>query len=88
VFYLKKGGSIVGKLISEDGNKYVIAQNPFAMQNTKEVLKKEVTRTRVSEISPMLPGLINSLNAEELKDLLAYLKSGGNPKDKMFSSKK
>ncbi|NBT08481.1 MAG: heme-binding protein, partial [Chitinophagia bacterium] len=88
VFYLKKGGSIVGKLISEDGSKYVIAQNPFAMQNTKEVLKNEVTRTRVSEISPMLPGLINSLNAEELKDLLAYLKSGGNPKDKMFSSKK
>ena len=88
VFYLKKGGSIVGKLISEDGTKYVIAQNPFAMQNTKDVLKKDVTRTRVSEISPMLPGLINSLNAEELKDLLAYLKSGGNPKDKMFSSKK
>ena len=88
VFYLKKGGSIVGKLISEDGTKYVIAQNPFAMQNTKDVLKKDVTRTRVSEISPMLPGLINSLNAEELKDLLAYLKSGGNPKDKMFSTKK
>jgi len=88
VFYLKKGGSIVGKLISEDGTKYVIAQNPFAMQNTKDVLKKDVTRTRVSEISPMLPGLINSLNEEELMDLLAYLKSGGNPKDKMFSSKK
>jgi putative heme-binding domain-containing protein len=88
VFYLKKGGSIVGKLISEDGSKYVIAQNPFAMQNTKDVLKKDVIRTRVSEISPMLPGLINGLNAEELKDLLAYLKSGGNPKDKMFSAKK
>ena len=88
VFYLKKGGSIVGKLISEDGTKYVIAQNPFAMQNTKDVLKKDVTRTRVSEISPMLPGLINSLNEEELMDLLAYLKSGGNPKDKMFNSKK
>ena len=58
------------------------------MQNTKDVLKKDVTRTRVSEISPMLPGLINSLNAEELKDLLAYLKSGGNSKDKMFSTKK
>jgi hypothetical protein len=36
----------------------------------------------------MLPGLINSLNEEELMDLLAYLKSGANPKDKMFSSKK
>jgi hypothetical protein len=36
----------------------------------------------------MLPGLINSLNEEELKDLLAYLKSGGNSKDKMFNSRK
>ena len=88
VFYLKKGGSIIGKLISEDADKYVIAQNPFAMQNTKDVPKKEVLRTRVSEISPMLPGLINGLNAEELKDLLAYLKSGGNSKDKIFSTKK
>ena len=88
VFYLKKGGSLIGKLISEDGDKYVIAQNPFAMQNTKEVPKKDVLRTRVSEISPMLPGLINGLNAEELKDLLAYLKSGGNANDKMFTKKK
>jgi len=88
VFYLKKGGSILGKLISQDNDKYIIAQNPFAMEITKEVPKKEVTRTRVSEISPMLPGLINGLNAEELKDLLAYMKSGGNPNDKIFATKK
>jgi hypothetical protein len=36
----------------------------------------------------MLPGLINGLNAEELKDLLAYMKSGGNPNDKIFATKK
>ena len=35
-------------------------------------------------ISMMLPGLINALNPEELKDLVAYLLSGGNPQDKMF----
>ena len=87
IFYLKKGGSIMGKLMSEDGDKYVIAQNPFAMQNTKEILKSDVSRTRVSDISPMLPGLINRLNAEELKDLLAYLKSGGNPKHEVFAAK-
>ena len=33
----------------------------------------------------MPPGLINTLNEDELKDLLAYLLSGGNPQDKMFS---
>jgi hypothetical protein len=32
----------------------------------------------------MPPGLINSLNPEELKNLLAYLLSGGNPDDPMF----
>jgi cytochrome c1 len=32
----------------------------------------------------MPPGLINSLNEEELKDLIAFLQSGGNPNDKAF----
>jgi hypothetical protein len=35
----------------------------------------------------MMGGLINRLNGEELKDLLAYLKSGGNPKDSIFIAK-
>ena len=34
----------------------------------------------------MMPlGLLNSLNEDEVKDLLAYLLSGGNEKDKMFA---
>jgi hypothetical protein len=32
----------------------------------------------------MPPGLINALNEEELKDLLAYLLSAGNSNDPMF----
>jgi putative heme-binding domain-containing protein len=87
VFYLKDGGSIVGRMISQDDNKYVISQNPFAPLTTREIAKKEVIRTRVSEISPMLPGLIDRLNSEEVRDLLAYLKSGGNAKDTIFSKK-
>lgn len=85
VFSLKKGGSIVGRLISKDNEKYVISQNPFAPQQTREVKIADVASTRVSEISPMLPGMINRLNPEELKDLLAFLKAGGNPQDTIFS---
>jgi hypothetical protein len=33
-------------------------------------------------------GLINSLNPDELKDLVAYLLSGGNPDDPMFAKAK
>ncbi|MFM2197667.1 MAG: hypothetical protein RLZZ505_1099 [Verrucomicrobiota bacterium] len=37
-----------------------------------------------SSISQMPPGLINSLSANELRDLIAYLLSRGNPEDPMF----
>ncbi|HVM86942.1 MAG TPA: hypothetical protein VMT76_02055 [Puia sp.] len=88
VFYLKDGSSVIGRLMNEDADKYYISQNPFAPQSLREIAKKDVLRTRLSEISVMLPGLINRLNAEELKDLLAYLKAGGNPQDSIFSAKK
>ncbi|MEO6723457.1 MAG: c-type cytochrome [Ferruginibacter sp.] len=87
VFFLKEGGSVVGRTISQDESKYIISQNPFDPKTTREILKKDVIRTRVSEVSPMLPGLINRLNPEELKDLLAYLKSGANPQDTIFKKK-
>ena len=88
VFYLKEGGSTLGRVISQDDDKYTISQNPFSPQTTREVLKKDVTRTRVSEVSPMLSGMINRLNGEELKDLLAYLKSGGDKNNDVFKPKK
>src|SRR5665213_2993624 len=88
VFYLKDGSSVVGRLMNQDADKYYVSQNPFSPQTLREIAKKDVIRTRLSEVSIMLPGLINRLNGEELKDLLAYLKAGGNPKDSIFSDKK
>jgi putative heme-binding domain-containing protein len=88
VFYLKDGGSVLGRLIREEGDNYVISQNPFAPQIVREIPKKEVARTRVSEVSPMLPGMINRLNSEELKDLVAYLVAGGDPNNAVYSGKK
>jgi hypothetical protein len=36
----------------------------------------------------MLPGMINGLNREELKDLMAYLKSGGNKNHSVYQVNK
>jgi putative heme-binding domain-containing protein len=44
----------------------------------------DVKSIKVSPISQMPPGLINSLSTDELRDLIAYLMSRGNPEDPMF----
>ena len=87
-FYMKDGSSIVGRLKNQDKDKYYINQNPFAPQQVREVLKKDVARTSISDApSIMLPRLINSLNPEELKDLMAYLVSGGNKDHEVYKKK-
>ena len=41
----------------------------------------EIEAIRPSDVSQMPKGLIDPLNPEELRDLLAYLMSGGDPKN-------
>lgn len=84
---LKDGNSLVGRLVNEDDTAYYISQNPFAPDMLEKVLKADVVSVKSSQVSMMFPGLINSLNEDELKDLMAYLMSGGNENNKMFSSK-
>ena len=87
VFSLKDGSSVTGRLVKQDDNTYYISQNPFAPQDLKEVSKKNVQSTRISDVSPMLPGMINRLNPEELRDLMAYLVSGGNKDNAVYTGK-
>ena len=79
VLFLKNGQSVVGRLTNQDEEKYYLSQNPFAPDYIREVPKSEVTETKLSAVSVMPPGLINPLNEDELKDLIAYLMAGGNP---------
>jgi putative heme-binding domain-containing protein len=85
VFFLRQGGSLTGRVIREDTDAYVVAQNPFAMHVTRKLPKKDVLRTRVSTVSSMLPNLVDRLNPEELKDLLAYIRSGGDPAHAVYT---
>ncbi len=87
ILELKTGGSVVGRLTNEDDANYYVSQNPFAPDVIRTVAKTEVKSTKVSEVSTMLPGMINRLNEEELKDLMAYLISGGNPNHEVYQNK-
>ena len=86
VFYLKDGSSVMGRLVRDDDNDYYVSQNPFAPQDLRKLPKNSVVRTQASKVSIMPPGLINSLNEDELKDLLAYLKSGGNKDNEVYKN--
>lgn len=86
VYILKNGQSVVGRQVNEDKLNYVISQNPFAPEQVRKIPKKDVTGKRNSPDSIMYPGLINSLNPNELRDLMAYLKSGGNQNNDVYKA--
>jgi putative heme-binding domain-containing protein len=84
VFTLNDGSSVLGRLKNEDENTYFISQNPFAPDVVREIPKKDVVSKKYSYISIMYPGLINRLNEEELKDLIAYLMAGGDENNEIY----
>ena len=87
VFSLKDGNSVVGRLISEEGDAYMISQNPYAPDVIRSIPKDQVTGTKMSTVSLMPPGTINRLGPDEVKDLLAYLIAGGDADNAIFAGK-
>jgi putative heme-binding domain-containing protein len=68
------GKTITGSLESEDDERVVLRPNPLAPEKT-EIAKAMIKERSVSEISPMPPGLLNSLKAEQILDLLAWFEN-------------
>ena len=82
---LQDGGVIVGRVMKEENGALMVAMNPLAPSDVISVPVTTVATRKPYPISMMPPGLMNRLNEEEVLDLLAYLQSGGNPKDKAFA---
>ena len=84
ILELKNGTTLIGRVTNEEGGILQVATNPAAPGEITEVRNDTIKSRKVSPTSLMPPGLINSMNADELKDLIAYLLSGGDAKNKMF----
>jgi putative heme-binding domain-containing protein len=67
------GTELTGKIIEEKDEKWLIGTSPLDVTQTTEIRHTDIKGTKHSPVSPMPPGLINRLNPDELKDLLAYL---------------
>jgi putative heme-binding domain-containing protein len=81
---MKDGSLVVGRVVTEEKGKLMVMTSPLAPDDLTPVNSADVKGRKPFNISMMPPGLINTLNKDELLDLLAYLMSGGNPKDKVF----
>ncbi|MBL9176585.1 MAG: c-type cytochrome, partial [Verrucomicrobiaceae bacterium] len=81
----KKDGSVlIGRIVVEENGKVFLMTNPFAPNDQLSIAESDIAKKGTRKVSMMPPGLINSLNQDELLDLIAYLVSGGNKADKAF----
>jgi putative heme-binding domain-containing protein len=85
---LKDGGSLYGRLIYKNDKEIAVASNPFDLSQVIKKPTSEVLKIEPSQQSLMPPGMIYAMSENELKDLMAYLVSGGNKKHKMFAKEK
>lgn len=85
IFHLRDGNTVFGRLISENEDSYAVSQNPYDPHVLREIPKREVTEVGRSQVSIMPPGSLNTLNEDELKDLIAYLMAGGNENNQVYT---
>ena len=83
----KTNGDVVnGRILFEENGELHISANPLDPDQVTVVKRSDVKSAEPSPISPMPPALINILNRDELLDLFAYMKSGGNRANAVFSN--
>jgi putative heme-binding domain-containing protein len=77
-------GEVITGLVVERGDEIEIyTRDPDAEPTVVD--RDEVASIEPVDVSQMPAGLINPLNAEELRDLMAYLYSGGDPEADIYS---
>lgn len=75
-FTLKNGQKVLGRVAREDAKNLHLITSFLAPDAHMPLAKGTVKEQTLSKTSPMMPGLLNSLNRDEALDLLGYLLSG------------
>lgn len=86
VFTMKDGGQVIGRIGEEADGKLQLMTNPFSADTTVTLDAADVASRAPHEVSHMPPGLINSLNPDELGDLIAYIFSAGDENHAYFKT--
>jgi uncharacterized repeat protein (TIGR03806 family) len=77
------GEIVTGRIVREDDQTIVVLPQT-AIADATSVRKSEIRRRELSKVSNMPAGILNSLQTNEILDLLAYLISDGNSNHDAF----
>lgn len=79
---LKSGRKLEGLVVKDESFIKVFSRDPNRAPDI--IANAEVASVEPVAVSQMPPGLINTINADELRSLIAYLQSGGDPQYPAF----
>jgi putative heme-binding domain-containing protein len=84
---LQNGTTVMGRVVSEQGAVLSVVQSGFEPRKLTRVKVADVASKKASKLSMMPAGMINTMNAEELKDLIAYFVSQGDKGHAVYRKK-
>jgi putative heme-binding domain-containing protein len=76
---LAEGRALSGRIVSRDSDSVRIATDLMRPTKAAAIPAESIRRIRPEPVSTMPPGLLNPLNEDELRDLIAYLVGEGAP---------
>ncbi|MAG92807.1 MAG: heme-binding protein [Planctomycetaceae bacterium] len=82
-YMLESGKVVTGRAVSVGATSITLQPDPLRAE-TVQVLREQIELSSPSAVSPMPSGLVDVLTKEEILDLVAYLKSGGDPGAAVF----
>ncbi|HEX6986135.1 MAG TPA: c-type cytochrome, partial [Planctomycetaceae bacterium] len=80
------GEVLTGRVLNETDTHLLLRTDPFAREPAR-IAKADIVEQQPSPTSEMPQGQINVLTKEEVLDLIAYLRSAGNPNDRAFQKR-
>ena len=84
VFITDRGKTIVGKVANLSGKNLMVITNMLEPGSFTQINVDSIEEQSLSPVSMMPAGLLDTLTRDEILDLVAYLRSGGNPNDEAF----
>ena len=85
IFQLRDGNIVVGRIVNMGGDRLMINTDMLDAGQSVSVNHRHIVATQPSPTSMMPEGLLNTLNKEEVLDLMAYLLSRGDPGSPLFT---
>lgn len=85
-FALDSGKSVIGRIVNAAGDRLMVMTDMMNPDKLATVLRDEIEVMKPSSVSLMPSGLLDTYQEDEILDLMAFLKSRGDPQHEVYQS--